>query len=101
VSGNAQQRKRDCLLHHGTLLYAFDAAAGERYLRIPARQPKYRQQRPDSEFLTNLPLGREEIAQRLRQAFGAEREVKEWPEESVRELVANKYALAVWARRRG
>jgi lipoate---protein ligase len=101
VSGNAQQRKRDCLLHHGTLLYAFDAAKCGRYLRMPARQPEYRRQRTDSRFLTNLPLRREEMVRHLRQAFGAEREVKVWPDEVVGQLVANKYALAEWTRRRG
>jgi lipoate---protein ligase len=101
VSGNAQQRKRNCLLHHGTLLYAFDAAKCGRYLRMPTRQPEYRQHRTDSEFLTNLPLGREELVRHLRQAFGAAREAKEWPEKEVGQLVANKYALAEWSRRRG
>src|SRR5262245_30654005 len=38
-SGNAQQRKRDYLLHHGTLLYDFDLPLMSRYLRSPPRQP--------------------------------------------------------------
>ena len=38
-----------------------------------------RAQRPDVEFLTNLPLTQEVIVSRLREAFGAERELKEWP----------------------
>src|SRR5262245_6905461 len=41
-SGNAQQRKRTHLLHHGTLLYDFDLGQVGRYLRMPARQPEYR-----------------------------------------------------------
>jgi lipoate-protein ligase A len=39
LSGNAQQRKRSFLLHHGTLLYDFDADQVGRYLRLPVRQP--------------------------------------------------------------
>jgi lipoate---protein ligase len=70
VSGNAQHRKRKYFLHHGTLLYDFDLGKVGRYLHMPARQPTYRQNRPDTEFLTNLPLGREEIVGRVRQAFG-------------------------------
>jgi lipoate-protein ligase A len=100
VSGNAQQRKRNYLLHHGTLLYDFDPAISERYLRIPARQPEYRQQRRDSAFLTNLPLKREELASRLRQAFGAEQELTDWPRELTRELVVNSYGREDWTRRR-
>jgi lipoate---protein ligase len=100
VSGNAQQRKRECLLHHGTLLYAFDAAKSGHYLRMPVRQPEYRQHRPDAEFLTNLPLGCTHIVASLRQAFRAECEVKVWPQDCVRKLVENKYALAEWTCRR-
>jgi lipoate---protein ligase len=100
VSGNAQQRKRRFLLHHGTILHAFDAASAGRYLRMPGRQPSYRQQRPDVEFLTNLPLTPDEIVWRLRQEFGADRERTEWPSELVRALVADKYSDANWTRRR-
>src|SRR5579872_1125994 len=38
-SGNAQQRKRNHLLHHGTILHAFDLPLIGRYLRPPPRQP--------------------------------------------------------------
>jgi lipoate---protein ligase len=100
VSGNAQQRKRQHFLHHGTLLYAFEAANVGRYLRMPARQPEYRQQRLDTGFLTNLPLTREEITGRLRREFGADRELEEWPVEAVRQLVASKYGTDEWTRRR-
>src|SRR5207244_5579730 len=41
-SGNAQQRKRRYLLHHGTLLYGFHVERVGRYLHRPARQPDYR-----------------------------------------------------------
>jgi lipoate-protein ligase A len=55
VSGNAQRRTRNRLLHHGTLLYGFDAELAARYLREPARQPEYRKSRRHTEFLGNLP----------------------------------------------
>jgi lipoate-protein ligase A len=100
VSGNAQQRKRTHLLHHGTLLYAFDLTLVERYLRLPARQPDYRQQRPHTEFLTNLPLDRQTIVERLRQVFGADEETAAWPGDLVRQLVETKYGRPKWTRRR-
>ncbi len=61
VSGNAQRRGRRALLHHGTLLYAFDARLAARYLKEPARQPAYRASRRHTEFIGNLPLSRESL----------------------------------------
>src|SRR5437667_5511798 len=56
ISGNAQQRKRTHLLHHGTLLYAFDVSRMSRYLKSPPRQPEYRAQREHAQFVRNVPL---------------------------------------------
>src|SRR5262249_58565340 len=39
-SGNSQQRKRDHLLHHGTLLYDFDLPRLGPYLPPPPEQPE-------------------------------------------------------------
>jgi lipoate---protein ligase len=99
-SGNAQQRKRSHLLHHGTLLYAFDLDRVARYLREPPRQPAYRAGRPHRAFLCNLPLPGEELKRRLRRAWAAEAEAAAWPAAEVRRLSAEKYVLAEWTRRR-
>lgn len=56
ISGCAQRRTAHTLLHHGTLLYAFDSRLAERYLREPERQPSYRRGRSHTAFLGNLPL---------------------------------------------
>ncbi len=55
-SGNAQRRTRQALLHHGTVLYAFDLARVTAALAEPDRQPEYRERRRHAEFLTNVPL---------------------------------------------
>jgi lipoate-protein ligase A len=99
-SGNAQQRKRDHLLHHGTLLYAFDVAPVGRHLRPPPRQPEYRQQREHAAFIRNLDVSREEIVRRLRRGWQAEEEGGDWPAEEVRRLTEEKYATEAWSRRR-
>ncbi len=99
-SGNAQQRKRRHLLHHGTLLYAFDLGRVGRYLRPPPRQPEYRAGRTHADFLLNLPLSATELKRRLRAAWGAGAEPASWPEAEVRRLVADKYASPDWRRRR-
>jgi len=69
VSGNAQHRSRHYILHHGTLLYDFDLALLERYLRMPCAMPVYRRFRPHGEFVTNIPLTAEQIKQSIRREF--------------------------------
>src|SRR2546428_30738 len=80
-SGNAQQRKRHHLLHHGTILYDFDLALVSRYLRLPSRQPHYRRQRGHEDFLMNLPAKAPDLKRRLRSAWQAESSLTTWPEE--------------------
>jgi lipoate-protein ligase A len=99
-SGNAQQRKRHHLLHHGTLLYAFDLPRVARYLRLPPRQPEYRAGREHAEFLRNLTLPAEEVKGRLRVAWQADLEGSAWQEERVRQLAQEKYTSRDWIRRR-
>lgn len=99
-SGNAQQRKRHHLLHHGTLLYDFDLAQVGRYLRMPERQPDYRGRREHAGFLVNLPVRADELRQRLRRAWGAATLGPTWPEDAVGRLVREKYATDAWTRRR-
>jgi lipoate-protein ligase A len=98
--GNAQQRKRRCLLHHGTILHDFDLALPERYLKLPPRQPAYRNKRSHREFLMNLPLAPALIRDRLRSAWRADQPRSDWPAREVEQLVAEKYAADDWIRRR-
>jgi lipoate-protein ligase A len=69
VSGNAQRRTDSAILHHGTLLYSFEASRAERLLAFPHRQPGYRAGRSHRDFLGNLPLTAGEIRQRLASAW--------------------------------
>jgi lipoate-protein ligase A len=99
-SGNAQQRKRHHLLHHGTILYAFDLARVGRYLRPPPRQPEYRAGREHEAFIRNLEIARQRLVAGLRQAWDAGEELHECPAAEVQRLVAEKYATEAWSRRR-
>jgi lipoate-protein ligase A len=65
VSGNSQRRIAGAMLHHGTLLYRFDAGLAARYLLEPERQPEYRRGRPHDGFLGNLPYAAVEIQRRI------------------------------------
>lgn len=55
-SGNAQRRKRNIVLFHGTFLLNFDLDSISRVLKMPSSQPDYRMNRPHSNFLANLKL---------------------------------------------
>jgi lipoate-protein ligase A len=99
-SGNSQQRKRTHLLHHGTLLHAFDTTAVSRYLKIPPRQPDYRQQREHADFLINLPIREEELCEALRDVWQGDERLVAWPADLVKQLVWERYENTQWIRRR-
>jgi lipoate-protein ligase A len=99
-SGNAQQRKRRFLLHHGTVLHGFDFAKIGRYLRLPPRRPEYRADRRHADFLMNLPDRSAEIRAALARGWDARATTSQWPADAVRELVETKYARPEWVRRR-
>lgn len=101
VSGNAQQRKAGHVLHHGTLLYAFDLSLVGRYLNPPERAPAYRGGRDHGEFVTNLPTDAATLKGLLAAAFGAvPGELTRAVLDRVPGLVAEKYGSADWVRRR-
>jgi lipoate-protein ligase A len=53
-SGNAQARRKNTLLHHGTILYNMDLNLINKYLKHPNKKPEYRKNRKHIDFLTNL-----------------------------------------------
>ncbi|MCE9533881.1 MAG: lipoate--protein ligase family protein [Planctomycetes bacterium] len=99
-SGNAQQRKRDHVLHHGTILYDFDLAMLGRYLLMPERRPDYRGVRNHHEFVMNLQAKPAELRTLFTAEWGAVPQPWTMPSARVAELVAEKYALDEWTRRR-
>ncbi len=99
-SGNAQRRMRTHLLHHGTILYAFDLDRIERYLYLPGRQPEYRRRRDHRGFVMNLPMDREAVIERLRDLWEAVHAATVWPAHQVAELRRQKYECDEWTRRR-
>jgi lipoate-protein ligase A len=99
-SGNAQRRKERTLLFHGTFLVDFDIALIEETLRLPARRPRYRNNRNHGEFLTNLGIPREYIKQALQQAWHVAGKVEQIPSDRIAHLVRSRYALPQWNYRR-
>ncbi len=96
VSGNSVRCKRHYLLYHGTLLYDFPLAQISRYLAQPPRQPEYRQGRPHEAFVTNLPAGAAELRAALVEAWQADSQRDDWPQETTSQLAADKYSRPDW-----
>ena len=99
-SGSAQQRKRRHFLHHSTLLCGLDLDRISRYLRMPARQPEYRRDRPHSDFLMNLPADLDTLKHLIAREWMPEGKYGPVPMEKVQLLVEEKYGHEEWNRRR-
>jgi lipoate-protein ligase A len=95
-SGNAQRRKRDFLIFHGTFLLNFDLQLIAKYLPMPSKQPDYREKRSHVDFLTNLNVAAGDVKEALRIAWGANEESVRPPADAIGKLVREKYSLAEW-----
>jgi lipoate---protein ligase len=99
-SGNSVRCKREHLLYHGTLLYAFDLPLVERLLRMPPRQPVYRNGRSHDKFIANLDVSATDLKRALIEGFAAAQPLAEWPRSRTEQLVGERYLLAAWNRQR-
>lgn len=96
-SGNAQRRKRHYLLFHGSLLLNFDLTVIERVLQMPEKQPDYRLHRRHSDFLTNLDVGKQDVYEALRLAWGATTtNPSDLPTQRIGRLAGEKYLSKDW-----
>jgi lipoate---protein ligase len=95
-SGNSQYRKRSWSLVHGTFLLQFDLARVECYLRMPSKEPQYRQHRPHGDFLRNLHLAGEVVKESLRETWGATQDLKAAPFSRIDALVRQRYMRPEW-----
>jgi lipoate---protein ligase len=95
-SGNAQRRKRECLIFHGTFLLDFELDLVGRALPMPSKQPAYRAGRSHSDFLMNLPVAATEIKAALRRTWAASGSVAQPPHTRVSQLVREKYGRDDW-----
>jgi lipoate-protein ligase A len=103
ISGNAQRRRRNALLHHGTLLYHIDPAAMMRYLPEPADRPDYRGDRGHDAFVTAIALPKDELTQAMSAAFPAAKiplAPTPWELHETQSLAREKYENPEWNFRR-
>ncbi|MEM7233141.1 MAG: lipoate--protein ligase family protein [Planctomycetota bacterium] len=97
--GSAQKRTARAILHHSSLLWNFDLAQLPRYLKEPPKQPEYREERSHLDFVTNLPLERDEIRERLTSYWNAQRLPQDWTPPELSKLLEEKFAKRSWVER--
>lgn len=100
-SGNAQRRKKNYLLFHGSLLLNFELVLIERVLRFPTHQPTYRAGRTHSAFIRNFTEGAVQVCDALTSAWSAEplvalpAKVRDYADK----LMHEKYLNTAWHRK--
>ena len=99
-SGNAQRRKRDALLFHGTILLAFDLPLIGQALRLPSSEPDYREGRSHETFCRNIPLTPEVVKQALGQSWLCGGQAPPIDAGKVQRLAGEKYSRPDWIHRR-
>ena len=102
-SGNAQRRRKRCLLFHGSFLLGFNLPLIAQVLRLPAQQPEYRKNRDHGAFLANIGLDPGRLADGLRAAWNARETAPFEVEAEIRAMTAalarTKYSTDSWNRR--
>ncbi len=95
-SGNAQRRRRQSLLFHGTILHQFDLSLIEALLRFPSAQPGYRADRSHASFVRNIPSDRQGIQAALSAAWQVKTPFEPVPVERIGVLCAAQYENEAW-----
>lgn len=98
-SGNAQRRKRESLLFHGTFLLGLNVSLMEDVLRMPSKRPEYRGDRSHGEFVRALELQAETLKTALREAWGAASDYESVPWEMMDRLLKERYSATGWIHR--
>lgn len=95
-SGNAQRRKKDFLLFHGSFLLHTDIGLMEKVLPMPSHQPDYRVNRSHGDFLMNLKVPAQVLKSGLAKAWDALEPLAELPLEQIAALAEQKYKSHSW-----
>jgi lipoate---protein ligase len=95
-SGNAQRRKRRCLLFHGTFLLGFDLTLIDQALAFPSQQPTYRANRAHVDFVRNVLAPADCVKEALRQRWDAKEPLERVPMARIEALAREKYSRPEW-----
>jgi lipoate-protein ligase A len=103
-SGNSLRVARDHILYHGTILHSADLSQIARCLTAPPRQPDYRGGRDHSDFITNLPVQPQQLADDIAAAFEAvspedPTAEPDWPRQTTHSLMVARYSDPAWHHR--
>ncbi|MFN6161353.1 MAG: biotin/lipoate A/B protein ligase family protein [Planctomycetota bacterium] len=113
ISGNALRVKRHWLMYHGTILLTMPLEWISQYLKVPPRQPAYREGRAHDRFVTSLrpavedvPTFQSDLAKELANAWDARLAWIEHPlasktAELARDWMERRYADPAWHGERG
>ena len=99
-SGNAQRRRRNAVVFHGTILHTFDLSLLDSLLRVPSAQPEYRDGRTHAEFVRNIPAKPKTVRQSLCLAWQAHESAAPPAASEIERLVREHYANDSWNYRR-
>lgn len=95
-SGNSQRRRKHFLLFHGTFLLNFDLAIIGDLLRMPSKEPDYRESREHADFLTNINVSAEKVKAALRKTWEAGSPLINPPLDKIKALAREKYLTNEW-----
>lgn len=95
-SGNAQRRRKDYLLFHGSFLLHADISMIEKALPFPSHQPDYRGNRSHGDFLMNLKVPAQMVKAALVKAWEAWEPLPELPLDQLAVLAGHKYRQESW-----
>jgi lipoate-protein ligase A len=95
-SGNSQRRRKSFLLFHGTFLLEFNLAPVEHFLRMPSKQPDYRNSRNHMAFLMNLALPAADIKNAMQKFWKTDSVLENPPLEKISSLAREKYSTREW-----
>jgi lipoate-protein ligase A len=95
-SGNSQRRRKYFLLFHGTFLLHFDLSLIGGLLRMPSKEPDYRENRKHGDFLTNINVSAEKVKAAMQKAWDASARLTNPPLEKIKTLARERYLTNEW-----
>jgi lipoate-protein ligase A len=95
-SGNAQRRRKDALLFHGSFLLHADIGFIEKALPLPSHQPDYRVSRSHIDFLLNLKIAAHLLKAALAKTWEATEALHDLPLDEITHLSRDRYRQDSW-----